>query len=184
MEEQKEIQDTEKKEERKKLLKQIIRFGIVGGLSFLIDFVIYSVMVYGFDIDWLWAGFWGFTVSLVFNYLASMAFVFQRREDADRVKEFIVFVTLSLIGLGINQLILLGAKVVNDCFIVGQTNWFAALVGWVNGLIDAVMGWGLGLIGRDYTPIDWVPIEAKVIATGVVMVYNFITRKIFIEKKD
>ncbi|MBR6328425.1 MAG: GtrA family protein [Lachnospiraceae bacterium] len=175
----------EKKEKNKKaLLKQILKFGVVGGLSFVIDFVIYSAMVYVFNISIFWSAFWGFTISLIFNYVASMAFVFERKDDASRTKEFIVFTVLSLIGLALNEVIIMGSVYISDTFVVGKTNGFANMVNGLNVWIDGVVAWFMGLIGKKWETIDWIPIEAKIIATAVVMVYNFVTRKIFIEKKD
>ena len=37
---------------------------------------------------------------------------------------------------------------------------------------------------KQLLPIEWMNIAAKVFATVIVMVYNFITRKIFLEKKE
>ena len=57
-------------------------------------------------------------------------------------------------------------------------------VNWINSLIDGMASWAYSLMHTEYEAVDWVPIEAKVVATAVVMVYNFVTRKIFLEKKD
>lgn len=46
-----------------------------------------------------------FSVSLIFNYVASMKFVFTHKEDMNRKKEFIIFVVLSIIGLLINNFV-------------------------------------------------------------------------------
>ena len=145
-----------------KLFGQIIKFGFVGGLCFLIDFAI-STLLFHFLINvtsrntaTLIGGFVGFTVSVIINYILSMKFVFERKEDMSRKKEFVIFIILSVIGLGVNEVILLAFCAlysVNDYLssVFGDTLWFAA---------------------------------SKLFATAVVMVYNFITRKIFLEKKD
>lgn len=145
-----------------KLFEQIIKFGFVGGLCFLIDFAI-STLLFHFLINivsrntaTLIGGFVGFTVSVIINYILSMKYVFERKEDMSRKKEFIIFIVLSVIGLGINEVILLVFSAVYDAntslvSFFGDTLWFAA---------------------------------SKIFATAVVMVYNFITRKIFLEKKD
>ena len=44
-----------------------------------------------------------FTVSVVFNYVASMRYVFTHKEGMSRRREFIIFVVLSVIGLIINN---------------------------------------------------------------------------------
>lgn len=179
------------KEDRKKLIKQILKFAVVGGLSCVIDFAIYSVLYYGVLIK-IMSDMWaagiasvaGFLISLIFNYIASMAFVFERKEDANRVTEFIIFGVLSLIGLALNTLIILGVMWLYKVTVVGQSSWFANLWNFINELCDVIVAWAYGLMSKNYEPVDWVPIEAKIVATAIVMVYNFITRKIFIEKKD
>ena len=98
----------------------------------------------------------GFTVSVIINYILSFKFVFERKEDLDRRKEFVAFIILSVIGLGLNQLII----------------WIC--VGPVYGNIAFL---------RNILNYDLAYTGAKVIATAIVMVYNFVTRKIFLEKK-
>ena len=150
-----------------KLLAQIAKFGMVGVICFIIDYVIYRIFNAGFEAVgfdnvfpqyYLISGFIAFTVSVVANYILSFKFVFERKEDMSRKKEFIIFVILSAIGLGINEL----------CLFVGfdliYKNW-----SWLNGIMSASFA-------KD--------VFFKFGATGVVMVYNFITRKIFLEKKD
>ncbi len=55
---------------------------------------------------YLFSGFLGFTISVVVNYLLSMKYVFVRRDDLSRTKEFTIFVILSAFGLLINELVL------------------------------------------------------------------------------
>lgn len=127
----------------KKLIAQVMKFVIVGGLSFVLDFIIYYVLKNFFSVYYIVAGFFSFTLSLIFNYLMSMKFVFKSKDDLKKTHEFIIFVTLSVIGLGINLLCL---YILVDLFDI-------------NDLI------------------------AKILVAGIVMVFNFITRKIFIEQK-
>ncbi len=152
-----------KEEKRKALIAQILKFGVVGGLSFVIDFIITlavsalcRAMGINFTTSATIGGLFGFCMSLVFNYFMSMKFVFERRDDLDRKKEFAIFALLSAVGLGINELILWGGgytceKLVPD--IVAQYP-------------------------------TYVTAAVKMIATGIVMVYNFISRKMTLEKKS
>lgn len=144
------------------LIKQILKFGVVGGLSFLIDFTIYTLIIVIFGnakITVAAAAFFGFTISLIFNYFTSMKFVFVHDENMDRRKEFTIFAVLSLIGLVLNEVLILGVLAVFDNVAFLQTGFS-------------------GLLWQFKETIG------KIFATGVVMVYNFITRKIFIEKKN
>ena len=45
-----------------------------------------------------------FIISIVFNYILSMKYVFVHKEDMSRRREFIIFSVLSAIGLGLNDL--------------------------------------------------------------------------------
>lgn len=154
--------EVSKEEKRKGLIAQILKFGVVGGLSFVIDFVITMVVsaisrYLGADVATAATigGLFGFCISLVFNYFMSMKFVFERREDLGRKKEFAIFALLSLVGLGINELILYFGVIVFDKTIPSLVTEYPSAV-------TAVV---------------------KMFATGVVMVYNFISRKMTLEKK-
>lgn len=149
----------------KKLIDQILKFGVVGIISFIVDFVITMAVStllrtsVGMTTSQaaLVGAFFGFVISVIVNYILSMKYVFERREDLDRKKEFTIFVVLSIIGLGINELIIL------FCIDLMYANW-----AWLHNLIGATLATA----------------GAKIVATAVVMVYNFVTRKIFLENKD
>ncbi len=129
-----------------KLKQQILKFGIVGFLCFFIDWGIMTALIEFFHVDKLIASGISFSVSVIVNYILSITVVFDADKEANKAGQFLVFLILSIVGLGINQLIMWGG-----------TAW-----------LDAYMN-------RSYMLV-------KVFATGVVMVYNFITRKMFIEK--
>lgn len=140
----------------KKLMAQIMKFGIVGVISFLIDFGIFKLLSSVFGVYYLIANFFGFSISVVFNYVMSMKYVFEPKENADKRAEFIIFVVLSLIGLGLNELII----------------WFCMDIIYQDiPALQSLLSRGLMETG------------GKLLATAIVMVYNFITRKIFLEKK-
>ena len=87
-----------------KLFKQLFRFGIVGTLAFIID---YSVMVFSKEVLNLYvliAVALGFLISVIFNYWASVKFVFTVKQNRSKTKEFIIFVVLSAIGLGLTEI--------------------------------------------------------------------------------
>ena len=127
----------------KKISKQFAKFGIVGVIAFFIDYGTMLILTELFGVDYLISTTVGFVVALVFNYFASMRFVFERRDGMSRKKEFAIFAILSVIGLGFNDLLM-----------------FASV----------------DLMNIDYR-------IAKIVVTAAVSVYNFITRKIFLEEK-
>lgn len=63
----------------KTLLAQLAKFGVVGVIATVIDFGVMNLLHYGLHLDILIANTAGFIISLVFNYAASMKFVFEHR---------------------------------------------------------------------------------------------------------
>lgn len=160
----------------KKLIAQILKFGVVGGLSFVIDFVVYTIVVkiLPFEKGYLIAGICGFTISLIFNYLASMAFVFERKDNVDKRKEFLIFLGLSLIGMGLNTLLLWL-----------YVDLICANAAAIYNIHAAVHSWLISInINFFNSTKEFIEICAKVFATAIVMVYNFISRKMILEKKN
>lgn len=128
---------------KKQLLQQIIKFGFVGGSAFVIDAGLLFVLTEFLHVHYLLSGMISFTASVIYNYILSVRWVFDAKKDGNKTQELMVFLGLSVIGLGINQLFM-----------------------WI--FVDKA--------GIHY-------MLSKIIATFIVMVYNFITRKIFIERK-
>jgi putative flippase GtrA len=124
----------------RKLIEQILKFGVVGFLAFLIDYGILMLLSQVFGIDPVIAAAISFIISLVFNYLASMRYVFSHRDDMSSSHEFVLFLGLSVVGLAINEAII----------------WIGTTILGTSGLMVTI---------------------TKVVATAVVMVWNFVSRK-------
>ena len=58
-----------------------MKFGIVGVIAFLIDYGLMVALTEFFGVPYLISNTISFTVSVVFNYVASMRYVFERRDD-------------------------------------------------------------------------------------------------------
>lgn len=140
----------------KQLLEQIVKFGIVGFVCFLIDFGITTGLTNLFGVHYLISKFLGFVISAVINYLLSIRFVFTKKKEMDAKKEFTVFIILSAFGLLINEVVM---YVCIDGIYVHSKQLQSLLS---DGVMVSV---------------------SSVIATGIVMVYNFISRKLFLERK-
>ena len=126
----------------KKLINQILKFGVVGGIAFVIDYGILFLLAKVIGLNELISAAISFIISLTFNYFLSTKWVFEAKKQTP--KEVIIFVLLSVVGLGINEvLIYLGTKKLG---------------------IDVMI--------------------VKLFATAIVMVYNFITRKLILEKQN
>lgn len=125
----------------KRLINQILKFGVVGGTAFLIDYGLLFLLTEFAGIHYLLSGTISFAASVIYNYILSVVWVFDPVGERSKAKDMAVFLILSVIGLGINQVIM-----------------------WI--LVE--------LFGVYY-------MLSKIAATAIVMVYNFITRKIFLE---
>ena len=123
------------------LLIQIFKFGIVGGIAFLIDYIVLFCCKEFIGLSVLLSAAIAFTVSVIYNYIASVKWVFDVNKEKSAKKNFVIFIILSIIGLIITEIIM----------------W----------------------IGSDIMKINYLIV--KIIATAIVMVFNFITRKIFLE---
>lgn len=125
----------------KHLIAQFMKFGVVGAVAFVIDYGLLALLTEVFGVNYLASATVSFTASVVFNYVASMRYVFTHKEGMSRRREFVIFVVLSVVGLGIN---------------------------------NACMWAGVELFGIHY-------LLTKIVATAIVMVWNFVTRKIFLD---
>ena len=80
----------------KKLIAQFMKFGIVGVIAFVIDYGVMIFLTEVFGVPYLISTTISFVVSVIFNYFASMRFVFKRKDDMSRRREFIIFIVLSV----------------------------------------------------------------------------------------
>lgn len=127
----------------KKLIKQILKFGIVGGTAFIIDYSILYILTEFAGLNYLISAAISFSCSVIYNYILSIKWVFDTKKTMNKFHEFLLFIVLSVVGLLINEFIM-----------------------WI--LVEKIFIYYM---------------LAKIIATAIVMIYNFITRKLLIEKK-
>ena len=128
-------------EKTENLFVQIFKFVIVGGIATIIDWVIYYIVYNFLHINPLIANIISFSVSVIYNYIASVKWVFDVNKNKNKLRMLIEFLIFSIIGLLLTELLL----------------W----------------------IGIDKMNLN--AMLTKIIATAIVMVFNFITRKIFLE---
>lgn len=114
----------------------------MGVICFGIDYGWMILLTEAAGISYLISSGISFTLSVIVNYILSLKFVFETDQDNNKIVEFMIFVALSVIGLGINQVLM----------------WICV----------------------DRFHIFYM--ISKIGVTGVVMVYNFVTRKLILEK--
>ena len=110
-------------------------------LTILIDFVFLYLFREFCHFPVLVSNTLSFCISVIYNYIASVKWVFDVNKEKDAKKQFIVFIVFSVMGLLLNDLIM----------------WLSV----------------------DFLSIYYL--LAKIIATFIVMIFNFVTRKMFLE---
>lgn len=124
-----------------RVFEQFVRFCGVSFTAFLMDYGILIFLTSGMGVHYLLSNTISFAISAFYSYVVSMRYVYVRRQDMKRWREFSRFMILSVIGLLIN---------------------------------DALMWFGTGFIGITY-------LITKVIAGIVGAIWNFWSRKVFID---
>lgn len=84
-------------------LYEIMRFCLVGGASFLLDFSLLYIFTEYVGLSYLYSAGLSFSISVVFNYWLCVTYVFTQAKKQTARQAFI-FMASSLIGLGLNQL--------------------------------------------------------------------------------
>ena len=132
--------------DKRNIVGQFLRYFVTGGLAFVVDFGAFALALYCFEIHYLLANLIGLMFGNVVNYLLSLGWVFsaeKRKMEKHRIIEIIVFVAISLVGMGLNELLML------------------LMVGFA----------------------DLNEMLSKIVAAGIVLVYNFLARKFILFHK-
>lgn len=158
------------KQTNKQLFWEIFRFLIVGATATLVDYAVFYLFR-----QWLLparlisGGVWntasliiatafGFCTGLVVNWILSVKFVFRHvkdEEEAHSKKSFFIFTLIGLIGLGITELgVVLLVHIFPEITLFGVTQFL----------------------------LPWKEWLAKAIMTCIVLVFNYVGRKVFVFK--
>ncbi len=139
--------------EFRNLILKFVKFGVVGASGAVIDFGLTALCKGILGIPELLANAIGFTVAATSNYFLNRVWTW-KSTSKDVGVEYAKFFFVSLIGLGINSLIVLLLK---DISLVPH-------------FVDTTLDWDF-----------WV---AKVIATAIVTLWNFVANNSFTFRKD
>ncbi len=123
------------------IIFQFAKFSAVGLTCFAVDYGLLIILTEFTSLEYFSSSAISFIVSTLINYVLSMRFVFSGKEGMNRWAELLIFVALSVIGLGLNQMIM--------WIVVEEMKIFYLF--------------------------------AKIISSIIVSVFNFISRKVFLE---
>ena len=124
----------------KKLISQFFKFGVVGVIAFIVDYLSLYLLTEFLNVYYLISSIISFLLSIIVNYILSIKWVFDIKKKQS-FKDVIIFTLLSAIGLLINLLVMyLSVEVFKIHYMIG-----------------------------------------KLTATFIVMIWNFVTRKMFLE---
>ena len=137
-------------------LKEILKFALTGGVCFLIEYAALVLLKEWLHLPVVAATPIAFLISVVFNYLLCVKWVFEGAQEGSRAAQ-LGFVITSVMGLFLNWLIM----------------------------------WALtALLGEDTLLFTLLDIEVKVymlnkvIATALVMVWNYFTKRYVLRRGE
>ena len=131
----------------KKNIKQFFSYFCVGGISALVEWILFFLLEYFLNLQYLLAVFISFLFSTTVNYFLGRTFTFKSSSyEKKKVKEFLFVFGVSALGLFFNFILM---------YI------FVDIVGMNTNLLKTV---------------------AKICSTGIVFLWNFLSRKFLIYK--
>lgn len=93
-------------EQKKSRTAEIVRFAVTGGVCFLVELAILILLKGRFGVDTLIATPVAFLISVILNYLLCVAWVFRGAKNRGAGAKAGFLIT-SLIGLGLNEVLML-----------------------------------------------------------------------------
>lgn len=152
------------KQSKNELFKEIIRFLIVGGIATIGDYIIFylcNLVIFkatSETVNMFFSTFLGFTTGLLINwFLQSFVFKYVGESQTKSKKVFLKFIIISVIGLGITEFGMLLAKPIYNTYTFNVFDWFS---------------------------FDFWKLFMKCLMTGIVLVWNYIGRKVFVFKQE
>lgn len=91
---------------KNKLLNQLMRYAVVGGVAFVVDYGSLWLLTELAGLHHLVSTAIAFVLGLTCNYLISTAWVFGESKVRNRWLEFSAFALIGIVGLGLNELII------------------------------------------------------------------------------
>jgi putative flippase GtrA len=90
-------------DEGRKLSLQLLKYALVGGAAFLLDFSLLYLLTEYLHFHYIVSATIAFIAGLLFNYGLSVRWVFRERALSSKLAEFLVFSLIGVIGLLLND---------------------------------------------------------------------------------
>jgi len=129
-------------------VKRFAKFAIVGAAGSVTDFTVLNVLVQLFGFKPVWANIFSFAAAVIQNFLLNRRWTFPESKQRQAGRQLVQFALVSVIGLGINTLIL---ATVDHLLINFWTH----------------------LVGHEHLGFTISYNFAKLVAIGVVLFWNF-----------
>ena len=85
---------------------RVVRYFVIGGISAVMDFALFAMLVKNFDVEWYYANVLSFTLINLVHYALSIRFVFESGARFAKLHEIVLTFLASVVGLLVNQLAL------------------------------------------------------------------------------
>ena len=145
--------------------QELVRFGkfcVVGVIGTAIDFGLLNLLYNVLGLHQVLSNVISVSVATVNNYLWSRFWVYPETRHQGGGRKFVQFIIVSLIALGLNT----GILWITDL-------WFLGEAGLLAGMVAPIAQW----IGTEHSVLS--SNGAKVIATGIVLFWNFFANRMW-----
>jgi putative flippase GtrA len=146
----------------RKEFTRFLKFAVVGTLGAVIDFGLLNLLVQLAGFPKILANTCSFTAAVISNFIWNRLWVYPETRGEPLRKQFAQFFVVNLAGLAINTAIFYGS----DRWLLGEAGLLAGPVG--------ALALAIGM-----SHFDLAYNGAKVIATGVVLFWNFFVNRLW-----
>ena len=87
-------------------VNQLVKYSIVGGISFVADYSVFYVLVAFVDVDYLVASIYGYILGVFVNYTLARKYVYSIENTIRKSMELLGVYLFSTVGLLIHQIVI------------------------------------------------------------------------------
>ena len=86
---------------------QLVRFGLVGGLGFIVNLAVYALLIHVIGVDYKVAAVVAYVISVLNNFWWNRHWTFSHRREAHPVEQGLKFFAVSLVTFGFSYVVLI-----------------------------------------------------------------------------